>query len=223
MFGDVEVANAEREVDRVDVFERRRRETAGARARRPARGRAESRTDHWTGRSRSASFRLPRRYPCRSIVDVLVAERAQLAHQMIARLPARAHAPFRPWQSRAAPACRGGARGTRGTPARAARLSACSIVRSFSSVTSLPYGMRDDRHAEAGTSQVGSPARATAAGSRPSSDSASSSGLRTPYSRAACRPGRSRRDRRRCCHRPRRRSRARRASVARCAYSSCLQ
>ena len=32
-------------------------------------------------------------------------------------------------------------------------------MRSFSSVTSLKYGIRDDRHADAGSSHVGSPAR----------------------------------------------------------------
>ena len=35
--------------------------------------------------------------------------------------------------------------------------SACSIIRSLASVTSLKYGMRDDRHADAGSSHVGKP------------------------------------------------------------------
>ena len=58
---DVEVAHAEREIDRVDVFERggqerhvREREDQRQRGQRAPGG-------HETGRSRSASFRLPRR------------------------------------------------------------------------------------------------------------------------------------------------------------------
>ena len=60
---DVEVAHAEREVDRVDVFERRREERE---VRAPGTGAASAATAvlhgrTQTGRSRSASFRLPRR------------------------------------------------------------------------------------------------------------------------------------------------------------------
>ena len=65
MLGDVEVAHAEREVDRVDVFERRRQEERGARARnsdaRAPRRLCSLADADQTGRRRSASFRLPRR------------------------------------------------------------------------------------------------------------------------------------------------------------------
>ena len=59
---DVEVANAEREIDRVDVFERRRQErhVREREDRAPARP-AHALERHDTGRRRSASFRLPRR------------------------------------------------------------------------------------------------------------------------------------------------------------------
>ncbi len=61
MGGDVEVADAEREVDRVDVFERWREER-DMREREDQRQRGQrARRGHDTGRRRSASFRLPRR------------------------------------------------------------------------------------------------------------------------------------------------------------------
>lgn len=65
MARDVEMADAESEIDRVDIFERRGQvrqmredEERGQRSRRVARVQA--------GRSRSPSFRLPVRYPWRS-------------------------------------------------------------------------------------------------------------------------------------------------------------
>ena len=58
------------------------------------------------------------------------------------------------------------------------------------SVTSVRYGMRDDRHADAGSSHVGRPVRRDSSRISSLVRSASSSGLRTPNSRAAWRPGR---------------------------------
>ncbi len=68
---DVEVGDAEGEIDRVDVFERRRQEPEVRRdeqERERRQGRAHGRDWNHTSRRRSASFRLPRRYPRRSIV-----------------------------------------------------------------------------------------------------------------------------------------------------------
>ena len=64
MPGDVEVAHAEREVDRVDVFERRREEEQVRDQEQDGEApRVALRTDgrDQTGRRRSASFRLPSR------------------------------------------------------------------------------------------------------------------------------------------------------------------
>ena len=62
MPGDVEVAHAEREVDRIDVFERGREvKQVRERGNRTASGRELSLHAAQTGRRRSASFRLPRR------------------------------------------------------------------------------------------------------------------------------------------------------------------
>ena len=54
------IAHAQREVDRIDVFERRDE----ARQVRQGKGRSqhpEGGANHWIGRNRSASFKLPRR------------------------------------------------------------------------------------------------------------------------------------------------------------------
>ena len=77
MLRDVEVADAEREVDGVDVLERRGKERQ-VEARNAARGRQRhERTDprkqrfgpsDAASRSTRPSFRLPVRYPCRSMV-----------------------------------------------------------------------------------------------------------------------------------------------------------
>ena len=60
MRSDIEITDTQRKVDRVDVFERRddvrqMRQAIGSRQYR------ESGTNHWMGRNRSASFKLPRR------------------------------------------------------------------------------------------------------------------------------------------------------------------
>ena len=68
---DVEVGDAEGEIDRVDVFERRRQEPEVRRdeqERERRKGCAHGQGWNHTSRRRSASFRLPRRYPRRSIV-----------------------------------------------------------------------------------------------------------------------------------------------------------
>ncbi len=63
---DVEVADTEREIHRVDVFERGREE-GNMRERENQRQRCQcALRTHDTGRRRSASFKLPRRYPCKS-------------------------------------------------------------------------------------------------------------------------------------------------------------
>jgi hypothetical protein len=81
--------------------------------------------------------------------------------------PGRGRAPSRRARvSRRASRRRGAGRGRRGSPARAARPRPLDHAQLLV-VTSLKYGMRDDRHADAGSSHVGRPARATARGSRP--------------------------------------------------------
>ena len=62
MIGDVEIANAESEVHRVNVFESRDNEWSVC-ERECKREDGERGPNHWTGRSRSASLRLPSRYP----------------------------------------------------------------------------------------------------------------------------------------------------------------
>ena len=59
---DVEVANAESEVDRIDVFESLRKKWRMRQEERE-RQRREGTAAHRTGVRRSASFRLPSRYP----------------------------------------------------------------------------------------------------------------------------------------------------------------
>jgi hypothetical protein len=64
------------------------------------------------------------------------------------------------------------------------------MARSRSGVTSVWYGSREERQADAGSSQVGRPASRDSARISAFVRSTSSSGLRTPNSRAAWRPGR---------------------------------
>ena len=209
VFRDVEVADAEREVDRVDVFERRR-QIRDVRERERQRQDRESRAHVHASprdagpascdvRHRKSSRRLRSgalRSGCRGgipgdrSVTWLIAERPQRAHEALGdrRVERARHFVAGDLEPRERVVM--AARETRGSPASRSTVSACSIVRSFSSVTSLPYGMRDDRHADAGTSHVGRPATRDSARISSFDRSASSSGLRTPNSRAACRPGR---------------------------------
>ena len=60
MLGDVEVTCGEREIDRIDVFERGRKKREVREGERQ-RQRRKGGSNHWTARSRKASFRLPRR------------------------------------------------------------------------------------------------------------------------------------------------------------------
>ena len=64
MPGRIEVAQPEREVDRVDVFERRSEQRQ---VRRKVGG-GNDECELSAGRRRTPSFRLPILYPCRSIV-----------------------------------------------------------------------------------------------------------------------------------------------------------
>ena len=61
MGGDVEVAEAQREIDRVDVFERGGHERHVAQADDQRKSRQRAGRGHDTGRRRSASLRLPNR------------------------------------------------------------------------------------------------------------------------------------------------------------------
>ena len=69
-------------------------------------------------------------------------------------------------------------------------LSARSIRDRLSTVTGIPYGTREDRHAEAGRSQVARPARRDSSRISDLVSPTSSSGATTPNSDAARWPGR---------------------------------
>ena len=143
-----------------------------------------------TARRGIPSFRLPMRYPWGSIVTCGSRPRAPRRRSCRAiRAPARA--PFRRRRARGARRRRSAARGRRGSPGSRIPSSARSIMRS-----ACVGDLGVVRHARRQAGRRGLVPRGHARGRAPARESpalvrpTSSSGLRTPCSRAACRPGR---------------------------------
>ncbi len=140
---DVELAHAQREIDRVDVLERRRQQGQvrdqedQAAARRAAEPLRTVMLDDRGAEAWQRVVQAAEAIAAQIDGDVRVAERAQLAIDRRRRSPARARAPSRRGRARDARWCRDAGRGRRGTRGRAAPSRPRSIVRSFSSVTSL--------------------------------------------------------------------------------------
>ena len=82
---DVEVANAEREVDRIDVFERCRKKWQMRQANASASA-ARARADHWTGREAQRVVQAAEPISLKIDRDVLIAERLERAHEVIAHI-----------------------------------------------------------------------------------------------------------------------------------------
>ncbi len=90
---------------------------------------------------------------------VLIADGLQFLRRCARLISGSSARASRRGRFRAARWCRDAGRGRRGSRDGCSASSACSIIDSLAASLRSEYGMRDDRHADAGSSQVGRPMR----------------------------------------------------------------